>query len=208
MKMKQTISSIICLAMVLSLVFLPACSETGGSSGKEQETLLPITLNGTEIRVGETTLQALLDQGLNVGWVDDNYERIEVDPSMELEPNSYYTGGSIKVSDNIFAQISFVTEDKAIPLGEAVIARLEFYIHSEDDPAVLAKIEFDGVPVTELTREKAGEKYPDWTGDEVMWLKYGLDYSYDLNFDMTSGQLTKFAVECKYDVDWTGGDQS
>ena len=98
---------------------------------------------------------ALLDQGLNVGWVDENYERVDVDPSMELEPNSYYTGGSIRLNDNIFAQISFVTEEEAIPLGEAVIARLEFYMHSEDDPAVLSKIEFDGVPVTELTRDVA-----------------------------------------------------
>ncbi len=91
--------------------------------------------------------------------------------------------------------------------GLTILARLEFYMHSEDDPAVLSKIEFDGVPVTELTREKAGEMYPDWTGDEVMWLKYGLEYKYDLNFDMTSWHMTKFTVEREYDVDWSG-DQS
>ncbi len=201
--MKRNIFASLIAALML-VVLLPACSGEGGSSEKEQEKLLPIKINGTEIRVGETTVQALLDQGLNVGWVDENYERVDVDPSMELEPNSYYTGGSIRLNDNIFAQISFVTEEESIPLGEAVIARLEFYMHSEDDPAVLSKIEFDGVPVTELTREKAGEMYPDWTGDEVMWLKYGLEYKYDLNFDMTSGQMTKFSVEREYDVDWSG----
>lgn len=205
--MKRNIFKALCAGLALVLL-LPACAGEGGStSEKEQEKLLPVKLNGTEIRVGETTVQALLDQGLNVGWVDENYERVEVDPAMELEPNSYYTGGSIEISDNIFAQISFVTEDEAIPLGEAVIARLEFIMHGEDDPAVLSKIELDGVPVTEFTREKAGEMYPDWTGDEVMWLKYGLQYKYDLNFDMTSGKMTQFTVECKYDVDWTG-DQS
>lgn len=192
------------LAMIL---LLSACSGDGGSSQKEEERLLPVTINGKEIRVGETTVQTLLDQGMNVGWVDENYERVDVDPQMELEPNSYYTGGSIDVNENIFAQISFVTEEEAIPLGEAVIARLEFYMHSEDDPAELSKIELDGVPVTEFTREKAGEMYPDWTGDEVMWLKYGLLYKYDLNFDMASGQLNHFTVERKYDVDWSG-DQS
>ena len=179
--MKRNIFALLIAALML-VILLPACSGEGGSSEKEQEKLLPIKINGTEIRVGETTVQALL----------------------ELEPNSYYTGGSIRLNDNIFAQISFVTEEEAIPLGEAVIARLEFYMHSEDDPAVLSKIEFDGVPVTELTREKAGEMYPDWTGDEVMWLKYGLEYKYDLNFDMTSGQMTKFSVEREYDVDWSG----
>ena len=203
----RNVLKIICILLALVLL-LPACSrESGSSSEKEQEKLQPIKINGTEIRVGETTVQTLLDQGMNVGWVDENYERVDVDPDMELEPNSYYTGGSINVNENIFAQISFVTEEEAIPLGEAVIARLEFYMHSEDDPAVLSKIEFDGVPVTELTREKAGEMYPDWTGDEVMWLKYGLEYKYDLNFDMTSGQMTKFTVEREYDVDWSG-DQS
>ena len=200
MKNIKNIAKTLCTLLALILI-LPACS---AGSGESSEKLLPITINGTEIRIGETTVQALLDQGMNVGWVDENYERVDVDPSMELEPNSYYTGGSIRLNDNIFAQISFVTEEEAIPLGEAVIARLEFYMHSEDDPAVLSKIEFDGVPVTELTREKAGEMYPDWTGDEVMWLKYGLEYKYDLNFDMTSGQMTKFSVEREYDVDWSG----
>lgn len=207
--MKKAVSSIVCLAMMLSLVFLPGCSEAGGSSSEASgETLLPITINGAEIRVGETTVQSLLDKGIEVSWVDENYERNVVDPAQELEANAYYSGGNIEISEHVFANISFVTDEEPIPLGQAIIARLEVHLISEDDQSVLEKIEFDGVPATELTREKAGEKYPDWTGDEVMWLKYGLEYSYDLNFDMTSGQLTQFTVERKYDVDWTGGDES
>lgn len=202
----KNIAKALCTLLALILI-LPACSAgSGESSGESSEKLLPITINGTEIRIGETTVQALLDQGMNVGWVDENYERVDVDPSMELEPNAYYTGGSINVSENVFAHISFVTEDKAVPLGEAVIARLEFSLVGEEDKSVLEKIAFDGVPITELTREKAGEMYPDWTGDEVMWLKYGLEYKYDLNFDMTSGQMTKFSASREYDVDWSGGD--
>ena len=166
MKNIKNIAKTLCTLLALILI-LPACS---AGSGESSEKLLPITINGTEIRIGETTVQALLDQGMNVGWVDENYERVDVDPSMELEPEAYYTGGSIRVSENVFAQISFVTEDKAVPL------------------------------------EKAGEMYPDWTGDEVMWLKYGLEYKYDLNFDMTSGQMTKFSASREYDVDWNGGD--
>lgn len=206
MNSTKNIAKALCALLALILI-LPACSSgSGEGSGESSEKLLPITINGTEIRIGETTVQALLDQGLNVGWVDENYERVDVDPSMELEPNAYYTGGSINVSENVFAHISFVTEDKAVPLGEAVIARLEFNLYGEEDKSVLEKIAFDGVPITELTREKAGEMYPDWTGDEVMWLKYGLEYRYDLNFDMTSGQMTKFSASREYDVDWSGGD--
>ena len=203
---KKKNRSLLCLMLAVLMLSLSACgaNDDGADQEDNTEVLLPISINDKEIKVGETTLQTLLDEGFEVSWVDENYERITIDPSTQLEANSYYTGGSIRLNDNIFAQISFVTEEEAIPLGEAVIARLEFYMHSEDDPAVLSKIEFDGVPVTELTREKAGEMYPDWTGDEVMWLKYGLEYKYDLNFDMTSGQMTKFSVEREYDVDWSG----
>ncbi len=205
--MKKTKLSLICLGMALVLLLFPACSQGGGSSGgaeSSSETLIPISLNGVEVKVGETTVQALLDKGLDVTWTDENYETVTVDPNQELEAEAYYTGGSVWVSDHVFANISFVTDEEPVPLGQAVIARLEFHMTSEDDETVLSQIQFDGVPVTELTREKAGEMYPDWTGDEVMWLKYGLDYKYDLNFDMSTGRMTQFTVECKYDVDWTG----
>ena len=99
--------------------------------------------------------------------------------------------------------ISLAT-DEEVPLGQAVIARLEATLVTETDKSILEKIAFDGVPVTELTQEKAAEKYPDWTGNEVMWLHYGLEYKYDLNFDMSTGYLNKFAVERTYDVDWNG----
>lgn len=186
------------------MLFLPACSGEGGQKEDSGETLLPISVNGKEIRVGETTVQTLLDEGLDVSWVDEDYNRITVDPATQLEANSYYTGGSIKVTDHMFFTISLVTDEEAVSLGEAVIARLELHMASEDDKGALEKISFDGVPVTELTREKAGEKYPDWTGDEVMWLHYGLEYKYDLNFDMSTGNLTGFTVERTYDVDWNG----
>ncbi len=196
---------LLCMVLTAFLLFLPACSQKDSESGQEtekEEVLLPISINGKEIRVGETTVQTLLDEGLDVSWVDENYNRITVDPSTQLEANSYYTGGSIKVTDSMSFSISLVTDEEAVSLGQAVIARLELRMAGEDDKSVLETISFDGVPVTELTREKAGEKYPDWTGDEVMWLKYGLEYKYDLNFDISTGYLSGFAVECKYDVDW------
>lgn len=77
-----------------------------------------------------------------------------------LEANSYYSGGAVWISDSVFALISFVTDEEPIPMGEAVIARLEFSMVSEDDPAVLGAIAIDGVPVTELNREKAGGDVP------------------------------------------------
>ena len=85
-----------------------------------------------------------------------------------------------------------------------MIARLELRMAAENDKSVLETISFDGVPVTELTLENAMEKYSDWTGNEVMWLHYGLDYKYDLLFDISTGILNGFNIERTYDVDWNG----
>ena len=194
----------LCLLLIAVLLLLPACGQDGGSDkpAGNEEVLLPISINGKEIRVGETTVQTLLDEGLDVSWVDEEYNRITVDPATQLEANAYYTGLSIKVTDNMSFSISFATDEEEVPLGQAVIARLEAQMAAENDKGVLEKISFDGVPVTELTQEKAVEKYPDWTGNEVMWLHYGLEYKYDLNFDMSTGYLNGFTVERTYDVDW------
>ena len=191
-----------CLLLTALMLFLSACGQADGGSGQEtEEILLPVSINGKEVRVGETTVQTLLDEGLEVSWVDENYNRITVDPATQLEANAYYTGGSVKVSDNMSFTISLVTEE-AVSLGQAVIARLELNMAAEDEESVLETISFDSVPVTELTREKAGEKYPDWTGNEVMWLHYGLEYKYGLNFDISTGSLSGFTVERTYGVDW------
>lgn len=194
------------LTLAALMLSLSACG--GGDGGNDQEdsaeVLLPVSINGKEIKVGETTLQTLLDEGLEVSWVDENYDRITIDPDTQLEANSYYTGGSIKVSDALSFSISLATDEEEVPLGQAVIARLEATLATETDTGILEQISFDGVPVTELTQEKAAEKYPDWTGNEVMWLHYGLEYKYDLNFDISTGRLNKFAVERTYDVDWNG----
>jgi len=196
-----------CLLLTALMLFLAACSKGEEGDGKDSgsdEVLLPISINGKEIRVGETTVQTLLDEGFEVSWVDESFNRITVDPTTQLEADSYYTGGSIKVTDNMSFLISFTTGEEAVPLWEAVIARLELTAAGEDDKSVLETISFDGVPITELTQKKAAEKYPDWTGNETMWLHYGLEYKYDLNFDMYTGYLNKFAVERTYDVDWNG----
>ena len=202
---KKKNRSLLCLMLAVLMLSLSACgaNDAGADQEDNTEVLLPISINDKEIKVGETTLQTLLDEGFEVSWVDENYERITIDPSTQLEANSYYTGGSIKVSDDLSFMISLAT-DEEVPLGQAVIARLEATLATETDKSILEKIAFDGVPVTELTQEKAAEKYPDWTGNEVMWLHYGLEYKYDLNFDMSTGYLNKFAVERTYDVDWNG----
>ncbi len=190
-------------ALIMSLTLFAA------GCGKEEEKtpaqkLYPVSINGSEIKVGETKVQTLLDAGLKVTVSDSSADfseitQFEIDPEQELEANTYYSGGSVWITDSIFANISVATEE-ACRMGDAVIARLEFSLAAASDEE-LAKIAFDGAPVNEITREKAGEMCPDFTGDENMWLQYGTDYKYDLNFD-ADGKMIKFAVEKEYDVDW------
>lgn len=204
-KLKQIGAAVL---LPVLLVSMAACgSKSEPEPEREPDPLYPVTIDGTEILVGQTTVQTLLDKGLSVTVSemseDMDITHYEIDPDSELEANSYYTGGSIKVTDNLSFSVSLAT-DEEVPLGEAVIARLEATLVSETDTGVLEKIAFDGVPVTELTQAKAAEKYPDWTGNEVMWLHYGLEYQYDLNFDMSTGCLNKLALARLYDVDWNG----
>ena len=89
------------LFSMLLLACLLALS-VNGCSGKEEEPepeveepLYPVSIRVTEIRVGETTVQALLDAGMEVTWSemtsDMQIEEYVVDPEMELEANSYYS---------------------------------------------------------------------------------------------------------------------
>ena len=133
---------------------------------------------------------------------DKQINHYEIDPEAELEPNTYYTGGSIWVTDSIFAHISLVTDEKAVRMGDAVIARLEFSLVSGEE-SELKRIAFNGVPVSEMSREKAGEMFPDFSGDDYMWLQKGEDYEYFMSFDPTDHMLSSFSLEKEYDVDWS-----
>ena len=147
------------MILLAAAALLSGCS---GKNGKEEtasaepaQVLYPVAIDGKEILVGETTVQTLLDQGMNVTvsemTEDKQINQYEIDPEAELEPNTYYTGGSIWVTDSIFAHISLVTDEKAVRMGDAVIARLEFSLVSGEE-SELKRIAFNGVPVSRFQR--------------------------------------------------------
>lgn len=201
---------------VIGLFFMLLAITVTGCSGKskEEETeeeaveepAYPVTIDGAEIVVGETTVQTLLDKGLSITvsemTEDNQINEYEIDPEVMLEANSYYSGATISITDSTFAHVAMVTDEEEVKMGEAVIAYMEFYLSSTDKTG-LEKIAFNGVPVTEISREKAGEMFPDFTGDENMWLSPGtmLEYDYFMGFD-TDGMLNRFSVKKEYDVDW------
>lgn len=199
------------MALILTaLVIMTAGCASGGKAEEEEkaeEVLYPVSIDGTEIRVGETTVQALLDKGFKVTvsemTPDKQINQYEIDPEEMLEANSYYSGASIWLTDSSFAHVSLATDAQDIRMGDAVIAYMEFSL-SATDKTGLDKIAFNGVPVTELTREKAGEVFPDFTGDQNMWFSQPtmLEYRYFMGFG-ADGMLTQFSVKKDYDVDYS-----
>ena len=88
-----------------------AKSEAGEDAAKEaQAVIYPVSIDGSEIIIGETTVQTLLDKGLKVTvsemTEDKQIIEYEVDPEEELEANSYYSGASVWLTEHSFAHIS------------------------------------------------------------------------------------------------------
>lgn len=201
--------SILGLLFALSLMAVAGCAKEDKSSEKNDEAepvIYPVTIDGTEVRVGETNMQALLDKGLKVTvsemTPDKQIIEYEIDPNEMLEANSYYSGGSVWLTDSTFAHIAMVTDEENATMGNAVIAYMEINLSSRDK-ADLDNILFNGVPVNEISREKAGEMFPDFTGDENMWFSPATmrGYEYFMSFD-EEGMLMNVSVEKDYDVDW------
>lgn len=199
-------------------VYLVYCVLALGGFGKNQSDeppaepemqtpIYPVSINGKEILVGKTTVQALLDQGfkVTVSETSGDYEAVEyeIDPEAKLEKGGYYSGGTVWITDSVFANISFVTGMFRSKMGDATIARMDFSL-SSGNKAGLGQVLFCGVPVTEISREKAEEMFPDFTGDPYMWFSPAsmADYEYFMAFGTEDGMLNRLLIEKRYDVDW------
>lgn len=196
------------LVLAMAVVGCGKGQKEEDAAEKEQAVIYPIRIDGSEIIIGETPVQVLLDKGykVTVSEMTENKEIIEyeIDPEEELEANSYYSGASVWITESSFAHISIATEEENVRMGDAVIGRLEFSLVGEEK-AELEKIVFNGVPLSEMTREKAGEVFPDFSGDNNMWFSpvEMLDYKYFMSFD-AEGKINTLSLEKKYDVDWSG----
>lgn len=203
-------STVMALALLIGAILITGCGQDGGESREKEPSLplYPVVINGTEIRMGETSVQTLLDQGLSVtvSEMDSNNQitKYEIDPEAILEPNSFYSGASVQISDSIFAHIAMATDDVAVRMGDSTIAWMEFYLGGDETER--AGITLNGVPVNEINQEKAIEMFPEFSSyDNYMASKYDPIYEYSLSFSQQDGLLSKFIIKRKYDVDWSGG---
>lgn len=200
--MKKTIKAVVPLLSIL--ILLTGC-QAGGSATKDETTLYPITIDGYEIVVGQTTAQTLLDAGLAITMpstdADGQTQQYDVDGAAELEKNSYYRGCLVWFTEDMYATIALVTENKAIPMSEAVIAFFSIdLIYGNANE--LERFAFNGVPVSELGREKATELLPKFEGDDMIRHDYTNEHSCQISFNAAGTGLDAFSVQKTYNVDW------
>lgn len=207
--MERKLKKRMVMAVLIGAFLMSAAGCSKKEEEPEKEVVYPVSIDGSEIIVGETTVQTLLDKGFKITvsemTEDNRVNQYEVDSEAELEANSYYSGASIWLTESSFANVSIVTGESSVKLGDAVIAYMEFSLVGEE-PSKLSGILFNGVPVNEITREKAGEMFPDFTGDENMWFSSASasEYKYFMAFNSDDGMMNRFSVEKKYEVDWSG----
>lgn len=189
---KQLATLVVGLALCLSLA---ACSSS-------KDVVYPVTLDGTEIIVGETTLSTLYDAGytivaLNIGT---KMGSAELEASFELDANSYFTGLYVKKGDVKMATLAIVTDSKAVPASEAVIGTVK--VNSELDHP-MDKATFDGVTISELTAETTKEHVPDGTIRDDGSAVYLHGKKYSIQVDFENGVPISLEMKRKYDVDYT-----
>ncbi len=132
------------VAGLLLFALVPGC-------GKEKDEIYPLTVDGTEIMLDQTTMQEIFDAGFTVSVRDDSSGSVqwyEIEADMMLDAESVYTGIYIGKNDERYALISVVTED-ACQVRDSVVYALK---STEEG---IGKIAISSVLLTDLTEEKA-----------------------------------------------------
>lgn len=184
------------LGIAAAMVFLAAAAGCGG----EKEAIYPLSVDGTEITLDQTTMQTIYDAGFEVSVMDTSVGSVqwyEIEADMPLDADSVYTDIYIGKGGEPYASVSVVT-------GEACAVRdgVVYFLKSEEGG--LDKIAIASVPLTELTGEKALEIEPKLESNE--YYQSCVTDSRILRITRengAAGAVTKLEVEVRYDIDYT-----
>lgn len=129
-----------------------------------------IKLLDTEVKVGETQIQTLLDAGFELCQYDSG-DWYSIPEDVDLDADSYYGDITVIHGEEIIGDISIVT-DEAVPLGEGKVADVIIY-----NDAPMDRVSYMGTPLSEMTQEKAKELVPglEDAGDGILNYEKG-DY--------------------------------
>lgn len=179
--------------MGLAVCFSLAACSIGGDKA------YPVGLDGTEILVGETKMSALYDAGYTIEALNATTRigRIPMEPSMELEANSIYTGILVLKDEVTVAIISVATDKKAVPASDALIGGIQ--VSAELDHP-LDTITLDGVKLLEMTTDTFQEHVSGCKvrEDSTSAYLYGTNYSVNVGYE--NGVPVSMEMKRKYDV--------
>lgn len=190
MRWKRVLGAAAALALAVSVI--------GCGAGKEE--IYPLSVDGTEITLDQTTVQTLYDAGFEISVMDTSTGSVQwyaIEEDMPLDADSVYTGIYIGKGDERYASIGVVTED-ACEMKDGVI----YSLTSAEDG--LDKIAIASVLLTDLTEEKALEIEKKLGANE-----YYQSYVTDKKIlritreNGATGAVTKLEVEVRYDIDYT-----
>lgn len=195
------------IALLIMMAVLSGCSrdnEPAASAAQTEEPALPalsqlelpVTIQGHEIIVGETTIQELLGDGFQLmvsEWNGDDIVQHELNPDTELADGTSNTEISFWITDASFARVSVIAKNGTVRTGDAPITRLELHL-SHNEELLPEDILVDGVPVPEISRTKAGEMFPDFEQGDLSVTQRGEDYKCHLLFSPRTLKLYQFAL--------------
>lgn len=188
------------IALILSMTFLAGCSPKEEETPPKLLTLaeysVPVTIDGLEILVGTTTLQPLLDAGLAVRiseWTGEQVVERDIDPEETLAAGTSETDISFWITDSAFARLSLEAGGADVRMGDAVISRLALHLSHQTD-TLPDQVSINGVPVTELSRARAGEMFPDYEQEDLSITQQGEDYKCTFMFIPGTYALYQFSL--------------
>lgn len=171
-------------------------TEASGSLFTLSQVELPVSIQGSEFIVGQTTIQEILDDGFELmvsEWDGNDIIQHELDPNDLLRAGTKNTEISFWITNASFARLSIAAKTEDVRTGDASITRLELHLSNEAEK-LPSDILIDGVPVTELTRTRAGEMFPDFEQDSLSVTQRGEDYECALMFNPQTLKLYHFTL--------------
>lgn len=188
------------MIFILSIMLLAGCGRKEEEPEPEplmlEDHAVPVTIDGQEIIVGTTTMQPILDAGFPVSlaeWDGQQVTEHEIDPNEILTAGSSLTEISFWLTDSAFIRLSVEAGSEDIRVGDAVITRLALHL-SHQAESLPDNLLVSGVPVTELSREKAGELFPDFEQADLSVTQQGEDYRCTLMFSPRTHALYHFTL--------------
>lgn len=188
------------IVVILSLTFLAGCGSREDEPEPEPLMLadhaVPVTIDGEDVIVGQTTLQPLVDAGFPISlaeWDGEHVTEHEIDPNEILTAGTSLTELSFWLTDSAFIRLSIEAANEDMRLGDAVISRLALHLSHQAD-TLPDNLMVNGVAITELSREKAGELFPDFEQAELSVTQHGEDYRCTLMFSPRTHVMYQFTL--------------